>query len=120
MTDPTFFQGIRRVLNSPKVHAAIVTLTPTWFAVHYAAADLTPNARAVLWTAFIGAVTVTLREIINSWAEENVATLQNQSPPPAPLNTEAQAPQPLPPTVHFTGAHAIETPTIPPRTILPK
>jgi hypothetical protein len=109
MIPGTFIQGLKRVANSPKVHAAIPTLAGTWFAVHYAATDMTPNARAALWVAFVGAVTVTLRELINSWTEENVATIQNQSPAPSPLNSETQQPHPAAPTeIH-----------VPPRTVLP-
>jgi hypothetical protein len=72
---PTFLQGISRVLNCPKVHVTVTGLVTTWFAVRYAATDLPPTQQASLWVAFIGAVAVVLREIINAWTEEDVAAV---------------------------------------------
>ena len=77
MHSDTFIQGLARVLNCSKVHIAATGLVTTWFAVRYAAADLPPTQRASLWVAFIGAVAVQLREIINAWTEEDVARVMN-------------------------------------------
>src|SRR5436305_12359522 len=71
----TFLEGLQRILNCAKAQAAATGLASTWLAVRYAAADLPPTQRAALWVAFIGAVAVTLREVINAWTEEDVARL---------------------------------------------
>ncbi|HZL37921.1 MAG TPA: hypothetical protein VFC78_21570 [Tepidisphaeraceae bacterium] len=81
----TFLQGLSRVLNCPKVHVAVSGLITTWFAVRYAADGLPPTQRASLWVAFIGAVTVQLREIINAWTEEDVAFAANRSSQRSPV-----------------------------------
>ena len=78
MNSDTFIQGLARVLNCSKVHVTITGLVTTWFAVRYAAADLPPTQRASLWVAFIGAVAVQLREIVNAWTEEDVARVGSQ------------------------------------------
>jgi len=97
MSSDTFIQGLSRVLNCSKVHVATAGLVTTWFAVHYVAADLPPTQRASLWVAFIGAVTVQLREIINAWTEEDVAQVaKSQSP--------AALPQPTPDGATATAA----------------
>ncbi|HWE02437.1 MAG TPA: hypothetical protein VG326_08495 [Tepidisphaeraceae bacterium] len=76
MRSDTFIQGLSRVLNCSKVQVTATGLVTTWFAVRYAAADLPPTQRASLWVAFIGAVAVQLREIINAWSEEDVARVR--------------------------------------------
>ena len=73
---PTFLTSISRVLNCAKVHVAVSALVTTWFAVRYATAGLPPTQRSALWVAFIGAVAVALREIINAWTEEDIARVQ--------------------------------------------
>ena len=72
-----FLQGLQRILNCSKVQVAATGLASTWLAVHYAASDLPPTQRSAMWIAFIGAVAVQLREIINAWTEEDVARLSN-------------------------------------------
>ena len=74
MPPPSFINGLSRVLNCPRVHVTAAGLVTTWFAVRYAAGDLPPTQRAALWVAFIGAVAVQLREIINAWTEVDVAS----------------------------------------------
>lgn len=94
MHSDTFIQGIGRVLNCSKVQVAAAGLTSTWLAVHYAVANLPPTQRSALWVAFIGAVTVQLREIINAWSAEDVARVAGgtiaapapASSPPNPVN----------------------------------
>ncbi|HEX4793696.1 MAG TPA: hypothetical protein VH370_07895 [Humisphaera sp.] len=76
-----FIAAIQRILNCAKAQAAATGLASTWLAVRYAAADLPPTQRAALWVAFIGAVAITLREVINAWAEEDVARLSVVSGP---------------------------------------
>ena len=75
MNSNTFIHGLSRVLNCPKVHVAVTGLVTTWFVIRYVTADLPPTQRASLWVAFIGAVAVQLREIINAWTEEDVAAV---------------------------------------------
>jgi hypothetical protein len=75
-----FLLAIRRVLNCPKIHVMITALVSTWFAVRYAAADLPPTQRASLWIAFIAAVAIALREVINAWTEEDVAKVRSSGP----------------------------------------
>ena len=87
-TEVTFIiTGLKRVLNSAKVQAAVGTLTGAWFAVHYAAADLPPTQRTALWIAFIGAMVVTMREVINGWTQEDVANATPAAPPPVQVNS---------------------------------
>ena len=73
-----FLQGLQRILNCSKAQVAATGLASTWLAVHYAAADLPPTQRSALWIAFIGAVAVQLREIINAWTEEDVANIRHE------------------------------------------
>jgi hypothetical protein len=74
--------GLKRVVNCPKVQVAAAGLISAWFAVHYAAAGLDPQQRTILWSTFIGAVGLVLREVINAWTEEDVAAIHAQSQPP--------------------------------------
>lgn len=89
-----FLLGLKRVLNCSKVQLATTALTAAWLAVRYATVDLGPNQRSALWIAFIAAVTVELREIINAWTEEDVARIQGgtQTDSPAvPATSNATA-----------------------------
>ena len=79
MYSDTFVQGLRRVLNCSKVQVAATGLATTFLAFDYGAADLPPAERSALWVAFIGAVAVQLREIINAWTEEDVARVMQAS-----------------------------------------
>jgi hypothetical protein len=108
MTSTTFITGFSRVLNCSKVQVAAAGLVSTWFAVRYATADLPPTQRSALWFAFIGAVAVQLREIINAWTEEDVAAVNagaqssgaalppdastNQTPPSGPASAAPNSP----------------------------
>jgi hypothetical protein len=135
-----FLQGIQRILNCAKVQVAATGLASTWLAVHYAAADLPPTQRSALWIAFIGAVAVQLREIINAWTEEDVtrisaqaAQLQNNeargTKGPGDEGTKGAArassapyPSSLSPSVPSSLIHSPISPrstTMPPRTKLP-
>ena len=73
-----FLQGLQRILNCSKVQVAATGLASTWLAVHYAAADLPPTQRSAMWIAFVGAVAVQLREIINAWTEEDVEAIRHE------------------------------------------
>lgn len=131
MSSNTFLIGLARVLNCPKVHVAATGLVTTWFAVRFAVADLPPTQRASLWVAFIAAVAVQLREIINAWTEEDVANAQNadrtdsfdvemptgatSQPPRKPVATVSPASTA---TAPITGARS--TIAAPPRPPLPR
>jgi hypothetical protein len=127
---PTFLQSLARVLNCAKVHVAITGLVTTWFAVRYAAADLPPTQRASLWVAFIGAVAVQLREIINAWAEEDVArvaasgssSIVNGVNTTNPVNAAGPLPAVAPAAsavVPVSQSISPRSPAMPPRTKLP-
>lgn len=79
MTQPSFIQGLSRVLNCSKAQIAFTGLASTFLAIRYAAADLPPTQRASLWVAFVGAVAICLREVINAWTEEDVANAKNNA-----------------------------------------
>ena len=79
MTQPSFIQGLSRVLNCSKAQIAFTGLASTFLAIRYAAADLPPTQRASLWVAFVGAVAICLREVINAWTEEDVANANNNA-----------------------------------------
>ncbi|MDB5353611.1 MAG: hypothetical protein JWN24_64 [Phycisphaerales bacterium] len=115
---PTFIQGLARVLNCAKVHVAIGGLVTTWFAVRYAAGDLPPTQRASLWVAFIGAVAVQLREIINAWTEEDVARLAAAGPASIATSANASIPE-TPAGPSPAQSIAPRSPNMPPRTKLP-
>ena len=87
MTQPSFIQGLSRVLNCSKAQIAFTGLTSTFLAIRYAAADLPPTQRTSLWVAFIGAVAICLREVINAWTQEDVANANNNSNNAADANT---------------------------------
>jgi hypothetical protein len=73
-----FLLALSRILNCPKVHVATAGLVTTWFAVRYATIDLPPTQRASLWVAFIAAVAIELREIINAWTAEDAMRVQGR------------------------------------------
>lgn len=79
MTQPSFIQGLSRVLNCSKAQIAFTGLASTFLAIRYAAADLPPTQRTSLWVAFVGAVAICLREVINAWTEEDVANANNNA-----------------------------------------
>jgi len=87
MTQPSFIQGLSRVLNCSKAQIAFTGLASTFLAIRYAAADLPPTQRTSLWVAFVGAVAICLREVINAWTEEDVANANNNSNNAADANT---------------------------------
>jgi|GEM_PF-6362756 len=87
MTQPSFIQGLSRVLNCSKAQIAFTGLASTFLAIRYATADLPPTQRASLWVAFVGAVAICLREVINAWTEEDVANANNNSNNAADSNT---------------------------------
>src|SRR6185312_11302530 len=87
MSQPSFIQGLSRVLNCSKAQIAFTGLASTFLAIRYAAADLPPTQRASLWVAFVGAVAICLREVINAWTEEDVANANNNSNNAADANT---------------------------------
>ena len=117
MNNTTFLNGIARVLNCPKVHIAATGLVSTWFAVRFAAEGLPPTQRASLWIAFVGAVAIQLREVINAWTEEDVARVNatavapSSNTPPAAQSPQAgpaalSAPASLPPLARSSAMPA--------------
>lgn len=91
--------GLKRVFNSAKVQTAVVSLTAAWFAIHDAAASLPPTQRTALWMTFLGAMAVTVREVINGWTQEDVANATPAAPPPVQVNsadTQTIGPSPQP------------------------
>ncbi len=120
MHSDTFLQGLSRVLNCSKVHVAVTGLASTWLAVRYATSDLPAVQRQGLWIAFIAAVAVQLREIINAWTEEDVVRVQQESrvndrgSEPATASIVSDSVEGLPNTSTIT-----RSPIMPPRTRLP-
>lgn len=96
-TEASFLTGLKRVINSAKVQFAFTSVAGSWVAIHFATASMDQSQRAALWLGFLTQGAVVMREVINSFAEEDVARLQNQSPPPAPLPEDpASPPESLP------------------------
>lgn len=111
MYSDTFVQGLRRVLNCSKVQVAATGLATTFLAFDYGAADLPPAERSALWVAFIGAVAVQLREIINAWTEEDVARVMQASLGPTVHLPQSDTAAPARSTVAPASAARVQQPT---------
>ena len=95
MNQPSFIQGLSRVLNCSKAQIAFTGLASTFLAIRYAAADLPPTQRTSLWVAFVAAVAICLREVINAWTEEDVANANSNVTSTIDPQTNSQALQPI-------------------------
>lgn len=80
MTNPTehsFWDGLKRVLNSSQVHVTASALVGAWFAARHAAASMPPQQAAEVWMTFFAALGVMVREVLNTFAEQDVEKLRS-------------------------------------------
>lgn len=113
--------GINRILSCPKLLVTLASVIGGFFAIRHAGAGMSDDAKVKLWIGFIGAVALLLREVINAWTEQDVATINSAQTPLAasrptdalPIAPVAQRP-PINPNVISSAQR------LPPRTILPR
>lgn len=103
-TEASILTGLKRVINSAKVHVAATAVTGAWLTAKYAPVGNDPKANAVLWIAFMATTYGLAREVINGWAKEDVAAKSQPAPSvqvntgDSSENTQANVPAAIPPS----------------------